>query len=239
MLKQIAVSCAVLALTLAGTTAATAAPQHTAGAVSSATGDSVTDAAIKTALATGHKVKIETTMRVSGYNRAVADKNGYKILTAPNGVEYSVKKDASPTDLASALKKAEAVKPTPNPATSKGVVTPNVSGELWGDCGGASVEFDPWGDGTRGGDLYTSFYVYSKAWFYSWEVDLVDNGGVSAQDWGPTTLAADNSWNGHRALGGLTAGPGHSVVNDTHSWAYTVDGGTCTAGPVTVFYTIS
>ncbi|MEY9943588.1 hypothetical protein [Kitasatospora sp. GAS1066B] len=238
MLKQTAIAVTMFTLTVAGPTVANAAPQQTNTTAQAVHGTGVPSGdTIKEALASGKKVRIDAGMKYSKFDSAVADRNGYRILTAPNGVQYSVKKDATATQLDAALKKAEAVKPTP---AAEGSVVPNVSTELWGDCGGAFLEFDPWGGGTVAGDLYTGFTMTESATnYFSWDVTLVDPGGVSNQEWPPERIGTTNGWSDHRALRHLSAGAAYSEINPTYSWALLVDGGTCTAGPATVHYTIS
>jgi hypothetical protein len=123
----------------------------------------------------------ETGMVVVGFDKGVAEKNGYEIRTDVAGNHYTVlagsPPDAAPENFVS------------------------------GNCGDSWLYED--GVGNLCVMLRTGFTVKGRAVSYFWRVLLADNGGISYQQWsGGLLLRTD--WRGERRVCGLTRGSADS-----------------------------
>src|SRR5215207_1343180 len=121
-------------------------------------------------------VRARTGMTVASFDRAVAEANGYAIVTLPSGTVASVPKALATT--------AAAGDPSVL-ATTLGEST------VGGNCGYSYIEFYARGGATA--DLRTGFGVIRGAISYWWRVDIIDTGGVSQQRWSGS-LANRTTW---------------------------------------------
>ena len=154
-----------------------------------------------------HVATVTGGMTVKGYDRAVAEANGYEIRTRPDGTEYSVK---------------------------KGEMSTQGSTTLTGNCGLSWVElWDAPGSGVA--DYRSGFKVTPAAISYSWWAIIRDFNGTSNRTRsGP--LAARKDWDtGWERLGLFSGGNAWATVIPEGSYALLVDGTICgSAGPGTV-----
>ncbi|MEU8034666.1 hypothetical protein AB0C13_40005 [Streptomyces sp. NPDC049099] len=90
-----------------------------------------------------------TPMKLVGFDAAVAEEHGYKIVTLPNGEQTSVPKD--------------------------GRVVPNTT--VHGDCGDSYLHFHATG-GNYEGEISTGYKVHHSVVRYGWSVDVTDRFGV-------------------------------------------------------------
>jgi hypothetical protein len=157
-------------------------------------------------------------MTVASFDRAIAEANGYAIVTLPSGTVASV-----PKALAT---KAAAGDPSVL-ATTLGEST------VGGNCGYSYIEFYARGGATA--DLRTGFGVIRGAISYWWRVDIIDTAGVSQQRWSGS-LANRTTWvsdNGNFRRLYLTRGYAWAGVN-TGSYAILNNGAVCySGGPAT------
>ncbi|MFJ9447902.1 hypothetical protein ACIRRH_39655 [Kitasatospora sp. NPDC101235] len=128
--------------------------------------------------------RIEIGMLFKGYDKAVADANGYTVKTSPQGFEYSVKKNATEAEDAAAQQLAAArwgIKPAAKPGHD---VADDYSDYYNPQCGTAWLSGNAVGNLSV--DLSTGFTLNpdQRAIFYYWEVTLSDSGGSSRQTWG-------------------------------------------------------
>ena len=141
-------------------------------------------------------------MTIKGYDRAVAEANGYEIRTRPDGTEYSAK---------------------------KGDLSTQGSSTVVGNCGNSYVElWDAPGSGQA--DYRTGFNVSPAAISYTWWVIIRDNNGTSNRTYGGS-LAARNSWtSGFERLGLYAGGNAWATVIPEGSYAVLVNGAVCVSG---------
>jgi hypothetical protein len=118
--------------------------------------------------AKGHRVY--ATLKVVGFDAAVAKKNGYQVKTDAAGHQY-------------------AVKVTPSGAVQSSV-TPQDS---LGGCGGAYIDYEAVGN--KQAWVYSGWYLDSglTADYFYWRIPVTDNAGTGERYWyGP--LAAATGW---------------------------------------------
>ncbi|MFE8948165.1 hypothetical protein [Streptomyces sp. NPDC007856] len=101
----------------------------------------------------GRKVTVTTSMKVVGFDSAVAEQHGYKIVTLPNGKQTSVPKD--------------------------GRVVPHTAPVpvIYGDCGESYIHFNSTG-GNYEGEISTGYRLHHDVVRYGWTVDVTDRFGV-------------------------------------------------------------
>jgi hypothetical protein len=146
-------------------------------------------------------VTTATAMHVIGFDRTVAQANGYEIRTAGDGTEYAVATSAA------------------------GDVSP--ANVVSGNCGFSYVY--EYGIGNRAIELYTGFSVVRGAVDYSWRVQLDDRGGTSYRNYGGI-LRNRTTWQDDRVIGGLTRGPARAHVIPASSFAVLNNGAVCYSG---------
>lgn len=96
-----------------------------------------------------------------------------------------------------------------------------------GNCGSATVTFKAIGN--KHASIATGFHVDSPATDYHWEVNILDDFGVSSKTWGGV-LGFRSDWaGGADFLGG--GGKATAQVNVGSSYADTLARGFCFAGP--------
>ncbi|GAA0661195.1 hypothetical protein GCM10010193_10300 [Kitasatospora atroaurantiaca] len=163
---------------------------------------------------------------------------GLEIKTNSSGLQYTVKRNASPADDAAAQKKA-AIR---QGKTTAGQVTPNgtsVYNNYYSPtCGNAWLRVTEGNHLDLTVDSGFELNSGSAAWSYRWAVILVDQGGSSRIQWGPNGLADQQNWTGHRYAPNLTAGWGYAHIDSPFSYAVLDDASTCNAYPVQVSYHI-
>ncbi|MFF7993400.1 hypothetical protein ACFZDG_26840 [Kitasatospora xanthocidica] len=180
----------------------------------------------------------EAGLRLTGYDAAVAEAHGYVIKTTADGMQYTVRKNATPAEDVTAQAKAVAlwgksVKPAP------GVAAQPASHDEWNDvCGKAWLDGDAVGG--RAIKVSSGFNLLpgQAAVFYYWHVHAVDGGGVSNHAWGPSGLWDRQEWHGTWAPGGLTMGSAYTRLDSDTSYATLDDGSVCHPATLTVYYTI-
>ncbi|MGW4564104.1 hypothetical protein ACWEN3_17375 [Streptomyces sp. NPDC004561] len=94
---------------------------------------------------------VATPMKVVGFDAAVAEQHGYKIVTLPNGQQTSVPKH--------------------------GHVAPQSIPVVHGDCGESYIHFYATG-GNYEGEVNTGYKVDHDVIRYGWTVDVTDRFGV-------------------------------------------------------------
>ncbi|MFE9454803.1 hypothetical protein [Streptomyces sp. NPDC006739] len=99
----------------------------------------------------GREVTVTTPMKVVGFDAAVAEQHGYKIVTLPNGEQTSVPKD--------------------------GHVAPHSIPVVHGDCGESYIHFYATG-GHYDGEVNTGYKVDYSVVRYGWTVDVTDRFGL-------------------------------------------------------------
>ncbi|MFD4905188.1 hypothetical protein [Kitasatospora purpeofusca] len=176
-----------------------------------------------------HQV-LEAGLSFSGYDAAVAEANGYVIKTNTAGMQYSVKKDASPQEDTAAQQKAAA-------KWSKVSTRPSAYAEHNDACGKAYLDGNAIGNVSI--NIRTGFKLLSgdHAVFYYWKVDAVDGGGVTPKPFGPSSLAFRIAWEGNWTHGGLTRGSAYTTISP-ESYVALADGSYCHPVPLTVYYDI-
>lgn len=155
------------------------------------------------------KKTVESPMKIVRFDPAIAKANGYEIRKFPDGREYSVKKGTPPVS-----------SPTQLRTLSPG------GGSIGGDCGTSWVRFN--GTGNVAARLDTGFTLNTPAVGYSWQVSIIDQGGVSTQSWGGP-LAVRQEWSGGRDLPNLTRGSADAQVERSSSVAL-ITGAFCYSG---------
>ncbi len=154
----------------------------------------------------GHTVHVQQDMTVAGFDAAVAEAHGYKIVTLPDGHQASV------------------------PATARPGAQPDSQDTAHGNCGYSFVELDPLGH--HNVELRTGFGVKLPAVSYTWLVEIQDRAGTSYQHWSGG-LRFRSTWSGSRELH-LTPPWVDAGVVPGRSSALLEDGEICTsAGPWT------
>lgn len=138
-------------------------------------------------------------MVVVGFDRSVAEANGYEIRVDSQGRQYSVPKG---TPLS---------------------VQPN-DPVLTGDCGSSFIFFNAYGG--HHATVDTGFGVNGSAFQYSWHVSIFDNIGGSTRDWGGG-LFFRATWEGTSDFLSGTTGYAWAQVNSATSWASLTDGRVC------------
>jgi hypothetical protein len=144
-------------------------------------------------------------MTVTGFDRAVAKANGYEIRTDANGVERSVKVGA-----------AGQVVPDSAPGNT-----------IQGNCGWSWVRVN--GTGNRAILLESGFGVRLPVIAWEWHIVLIDRGGVSTQNWGPTPGPGVPQLRFSRNLSNLTPGSIAAEVQSSSRVTLT-DGAICVSG---------
>lgn len=224
MLRKMAtVLCAAAALT-----AVTAAPQAQAAGAGAMSG--------------AHKLAdsdpIKVGLHFTGYDTEAASKLGLEIKTNAAGLQYSVKKGATPAEDAAAQQKAAVRqgKVSTGKVTPQGVTVYNNYYDP--SCGNAYIRVTE--GAHRDLNLDTGFEINSgdSAWAYRWAVIMVDQGGTFRQPWGPFGLNDAQEWEGHHYSYNLTPGWGYSTIDSPYSYAVLGDASRCTAYPVRVSYHI-
>lgn len=153
--------------------------------------------------------KVTKGMTVVGFDRAVAEANGYEIVTLPDGTQASVK---------------------------KGEMTAAGSTTLYGNCGHSYVELYN-GSGVGQADFRTGFYTSIPAISYRWWVVVRDNNGTSNRNYGGGLSWQSNWTSGWQTLWLYPGGNAWATVMPEDSWALTTAGTICvSAGPGTVEY---
>lgn len=147
----------------------------------------------------------ETTvgMTIKGFDRAVAEANGYEIRTDAAGKEYSVKR-GTPSEM--------------------GVSSPGGSA-VEGPCGISRVKINYSGRGSA--RLETGASVYAPITAYEWHVKIIDPWGVSSQDWGPFPGPGTPTLGLARDLSGLGGGNTFAEVQGGTSRVILTTGAIC------------
>jgi hypothetical protein len=148
---------------------------------------------------------VSAEMKIVAFDPAVAARYGYEIRTAPDGREYSVKRDASARVL---------------PQSAGG-------GEVTGDCGTSRVRIN--GIGNLSDQLDTSWSVYAPVIGFTWNISIIDSGGVTVQSWGPRPGPGSPGWSDSRTLTNMTPGPIDAQVS-TDSSVLLITGAVCYSG---------
>jgi hypothetical protein len=172
-------------------------------------------------------------MRLAGFDEEVARRNGYEIVTLPDGGRASVPRD-----------KAEAAR-AGDYRPSEGVLYESAQEEdddatyyidyRDGDCGTSFVGL--WAMGSAQALLETGFDISVNAavWDLNWNVRIQDNGGTSNQHYNEfdgTNLGY--LWQSEYRLLGLTRGWANATVVWWNSWAVLTNGWLCySLGPST------
>ena len=160
-----------------------------------------------------------TAMTVTGFDREVAQANGYQVITLPSGREASVK-----IDIARRIRAGESL---------------IVDGQqtLYGNCGYSYVEL--YAIGGEKANFRTGFGIASNlpaAIRYQWVVRITDNGGSSSPSWSGN-LAYRHTWvtnSGNFLVYKLTRGTAWARVDSDWSYAVLSNGAICSsAGPAT------
>jgi hypothetical protein len=150
----------------------------------------------------GHLV--EYPMRVIGYDRDVAAKNGYEIRIDASGAEYSAK-----------------VGSPEQPAD-----------ERVGDCGWSWVYFTAVDTRTHFTSIYTGWRLLEGlpgAWDFNWNVHVTDLYGVSDKHWG-NPIPSYHNWAAANAF--QSGGPGPANATVTVGLVFLTNGTICFAyGP--------
>jgi hypothetical protein len=151
---------------------------------------------------------VETTagMTIKGFDRAVAEANGYEIRTDAAGREYSVKRGTPP---------------------EVGVNSPGGS-VVEGNCGISRVKINYTGRGSA--RLETGASVYAPIVAYEWHVKILDPWGVSSQDWGPLPGPGTPTLGLGRDLSGLGGGNTFAEVQGNTSRVILQGGAICWSG---------
>lgn len=148
---------------------------------------------------------VETTvgMTIKGFDRTVAEANGYEIRTDAAGREYSVKRGTS---------------------TEVGVSSPGGS-SVEGNCGISRVKISYLRRGTARVDTGASVYAPINA--YEWHVKVMDPWGVSSQDWGPFPGPGTPTLGLGRDVPGLGGGLTYAEVQGGTSRVILITGAIC------------
>lgn len=148
---------------------------------------------------------VETTMgmTIRGFDRAVAEANGYEIRTDAAGKEYSVKR-GTPAEV--------------------GISSPGGS-VVEGNCGISRVKINYSGRGSA--RLETGASVYAPITAYEWHVKIIDPWGVSSQDWGPFPGPGTPTLGLARDLSGLGGGNTFAEVQGGTSRVVLTTGAIC------------
>ena len=141
-------------------------------------------------------------MRITGFDRAVAEQHGFEIRTTADGREYSVKKGT---------------------ARNAGVSTDNV---VYGNCGSSYLWYDAIGGSAN--QIRTGFTVNQAATSYWWLVVMRDDGGQSSRNWAGGLLLR-TSWGVTSIARNMTHGFSDAYVS-TGSSAILWNGAVCTSG---------
>ncbi|MFK4852692.1 hypothetical protein ACI3KT_13740 [Microbacterium sp. ZW T6_19] len=135
-------------------------------------------------------------MMVLEYDAEVAAANGYKIVTEPDGTQYSV-----PVTPAAVAQQQHFDQLKASTLSAK------AGGDAWGDCGGSGIS------AVKGSlDIlrwHTWFTVFGAATSYSWHVSAI--GAVSSNFWdmgGAGPASGSKSFDG----AGKVVGPGYATV---------------------------
>lgn len=166
---------------------------------------------------------IETPMTVKGFDRTVAEANGFRIETGPDGVERSVPVTAKAKALAETAREAK--------AKAKGVKVDQVVpyGSVSGSCGSSFVTAAKLSNDILA--VNTGYSVYMGVWTRSWYVNAV--GWIDSASFNFSGGSTGPSWS---AQGAQTAvGPGVAVV-PISSYVILNDGSACYSGGPTAAY---
>ncbi|WP_432990559.1 hypothetical protein [Dactylosporangium sp. CA-233914] len=168
-------------------------------------------------------------MRLVKFDAAVAEANGYKVVTLPDGARASV-----PAALAEAAQRGDYV-PTTGVIRPTGIASTSGYGEVGGNCGMSWLGLD-----ARGGSratLTTGMQMNPDAggpWDVIWRVNITDNGGSSSQSYSEDDgFYGYLSWTAFARDLGLTRGTAIANVSSWLSYAITTHGWVCWSnGPV-------
>jgi hypothetical protein len=151
---------------------------------------------------TGAVKRITKGMTVVGFDREVAEANGYEIITRPDGTQASVK---------------------------KGELTTQGSSTVVGSCGISFVElFDAPGTGGKA-DFRTGFTTYEVAIGFRWWVIVRDANGTSNRNYAGDPFS--RSWQtGFETLWLYPGGNAWATVIPDDSWALLANGSICVSG---------
>jgi hypothetical protein len=166
----------------------------------------------------------ETGMYLAGFDAAVAHANGYEVVTLPDGSQASV-----PADKAEAARTGSYV-PTVGilkAPRSRGEKVDSAYDEKAGECGRSYVSLNE--RGNQAANLGTGFFVDNGSagnpWDVHWHVSILDNGGVSSQNYSEEDgRLAGNAWLARNRVLHLTRGFAYanvktsSVVITTRGW---------------------
>lgn len=152
-------------------------------------------------------------MRVVGFDPAVAEAHGYRIVNLSDGRQASIPQSKVA-------------------AAQSGDYRPLGNQTEWGDCGNSFIEFNGTGSNLQA-YLRTGFYSNIPAIAWTWLVEIDDTAGTSYQSYGGA-LAGQNEWSSSEDLRTLTYGIATGFVVADRSNATTLAGTVCSSlGPVT------
>lgn len=170
-----------------------------------------------------------TPMTVTKYDRGVANRHGFHIVIGPDGTERSIP--------VTAAARAAVVRADASLATRSGDIR---AGEVVGNCGTAYLYGYDYGSRSTG--IVTGFRTNLPTVSFRWSVAVTDPGGSFTKTWGPReNFPVDNLWgDSHSWTAGRTGSALAGIrTGFTTSYAVTIDGGWCTAGPATAAWRIT
>jgi hypothetical protein len=170
---------------------------------------------------TDDATSVTVPLTLVGYDSEIAARNGFRIVTDPDGRQRSI-------PVTAAARRAMAEHAISSPVTGQ---SPGTLGTVIGDCGTATL--DATALGSRRSTIVTGFTVKVPAYSFRWSIAVTDPGGSFTKTWGPAALASRTSW---AASYTWTAGARGSAFGQVRtgfyiSYAALINGGWCTAGP--------
>ncbi len=172
-------------------------------------------------------------LRAVGFDRAVAEANGYEIITRPDGYQDSVPEAQADAARAGLVKPSGALV-----ATGSGEVSTNASNYKYGNCGWSMVSMSALGNSRVTMD--TGAHVrsdWSGIWDVNWRVVITDNGGTSTQGGYSAARGSHNFDPPARTLT-LTRGPAAAGV-PAYSYVLLLDGTLCVSFAPSVSITVT